>query len=357
MYKKLIIFSVLAVLFICGCARAPIKEALPAYKLQGLTYYPLDALCNYRGVGWEFDELSRTVRLSKAGHSISFFLFDNLLLIDGEPLEIRNITQLYQGKIVVPREFKESFDRIFKPADLAPPEYAKIKLKRVVLDPGHGGRDPGAISRSGLREKDVNLDVCRRLKELLKRSGVEVIMTRSSDEYISLSRRVDIANRSKADIFISVHSNANPSRRLNGFEVYYLAAGANNLSRAMNTARSVPLRMEGAALASNSLNLRAILWDMAYTSGSAESISMSRSICRIMDKELEAPFLGAKEARFQVLRGVRIPAVLIEIGFLSNQYEERLLRSSSYRQKVAEAVLGGITSYSQKAALLEVFKR
>ncbi|MCX5700085.1 MAG: N-acetylmuramoyl-L-alanine amidase [Candidatus Omnitrophica bacterium] len=231
------------------------------------------------------------------------------------------------------------------------------KIKKVVIDAGHGGNDPGAIGRTGLREKDVNLDIAKRLAALLKSEGVEVVLTRSSDRYIPLDTRVQITNNSKADLFISVHSNANRSRSMNGFEIYYVATSVSDSTRAMIAARSSSLNLENADFASHSLALKAMLWDMIYTYDRAESIYLGRSICRSIGDNLDVRVIGVKNARYVVLRGARMPAILIEVGFLSNSQEERMLRNAAYRAKIAQGILYGISNYAQGLALAEVTKR
>jgi N-acetylmuramoyl-L-alanine amidase len=235
--------------------------------------------------------------------------------------------------------------------------FALTKLKKIAIDAGHGGNDPGAIGRSGLREKDVNLDIAKRLNSLLRAAGVEVLMIRSSDRYIPLSDRIEIANDSAAEFFISIHSNANHSRSLNGFEVYYVSSDISDTKRAMYSARSRELVLKDACLGSDSLSLKATLWDMIYTFSRAESRELARSICQSVDDSLDLYILGIKGARYAVLAGARMPAVLVEVGFLSNYNEERLLKSSSYRQKIAEGIFEGIKDYAQNAQLLEVTKR
>ncbi|MCX5714512.1 MAG: N-acetylmuramoyl-L-alanine amidase, partial [Candidatus Omnitrophica bacterium] len=114
-----------------------------------------------------------------------------------------------------------------------------VKIKKVVVDAGHGGYDPGAIGRTGLKEKDVNLDIAKRLSNLLRSEGVKVTLTRSSDTFVSLGKRVRLANDSGADLFVSIHSNASRTRSLCGFETYYVSHGVNDSKRAAYAARNV----------------------------------------------------------------------------------------------------------------------
>jgi len=358
--KEYISYFILIVLLLSGCATVTPQSAIPAYSINGATYYPLVSLCDLRGVDIKYDTLIRTVYLDKDTKRVNIRAGDTMVLVNDNIMNLNSPIDIYQGTIVVPKQFKEQiFDILFPQAVSTYRRQArgKINLNKVVIDAGHGGNDPGAIGKNGLREKDVNLDIARRLSDLLRAEGVRTVLTRSSDKFIPLSGRVNIANRSGADLFISLHSNANRSRSLSGFEVYYVAPSISDSKRASMTAKSASLRLKNAVFASNSPDLQAIIWDMIYTNSRAESIDLAHSLCRVMDSSIDANILGVKGARFQVLKGVRTPGVLIEVGFVSNLNEERLLRSSAYRQKLAEGILEGIRGYSQDMDLVEVSAR
>ena len=347
-------------ILVSGCATVPTGENIPTYSIGGVTYYPLVSLCSLRGVDMQYDTLLRTAYLSKESNRLNLRAGDSLVLVNDNVMHLKSPIDIYQGTIVVPRQFKEQiFDVLFKAPSVTyrRPGTGKIKLNKVVIDAGHGGNDPGAIGKSGLREKNVNLDIARKLNTLLRSEGVQTVLTRSSDKFIPLSTRVNIANKSGADLFISIHSNANRSRSVSGFEVYYVAPSVSDTKRAAFTARNAPLDLKNAVFSGSSPELRSIVWDMIYTNSRAESIELSHSLCRIMDSCIDANILGVKGARFQVLKGVRMPGVLIEIGFLSNPNEERLLKTSAYRQKLAEGILEGIREYSQDKALVEAAAR
>lgn len=307
----------------------------------------------------QYDALIRTIYLDKDSQYMKLMVGDTLALVNDKVTRLSSCVDIYQGAIVIPRQFKEQvFDFLFKCGMPTPLRFGtdKIKLNKVVLDAGHGGNDPGAIGKNGLKEKDANLDIVKRLSAFLKDSGVQVVLTRSSDKFIPLSTRVSIANKSGADLFISIHSNANRSRSLSGFEVYYVAPTVSDSKRAAFTARSVSLNLKNAVFSSNAQDLKAIVWDMIYTNSRAESIELSRTLCRVMDSSIDANILGVKNARFQVLKGIRMPGILVEVGFVSNLNEERLLKTGSYRQKLAEGIFEGLRNYSQDMALVEVAK-
>ncbi|MCX5703396.1 MAG: N-acetylmuramoyl-L-alanine amidase [Candidatus Omnitrophica bacterium] len=342
-----------------GCATVPQREAAPTYAINGTTYLSLIPLCEQRGITWDYDTFTRIVFLSKGAHKVSLRIGDRTVMVDGSPQYFRHPVDIYQGAVVVPSKFKEQvLDTLFSETYPGRPAALPIiKLKKIVIDAGHGGNDPGAIGRTGLREKDVNLDIAKRLARLLEAQGIKVVMTRTVDRFISLDRRVQIANNSHADLFVSIHSNANRVRSLSGFEVYYVSPSLNDSKRAYETAKDTELDLTNASFASNSLDLKATLWDMVYTNSRAEAVALSSALCRSLDRNLDTKILGIKAARFEVLRDAQIPAVLIETGFLSNSNEERMLKNSYYRQRLAQGILEGIEDYSRDVTLVEVASR
>jgi N-acetylmuramoyl-L-alanine amidase len=341
-----------------GCATAPVRGLynIPVYKIGGVSYVPLISLCQQRGINWEYDTFTRNVILNKDLHRINLRVGETMVLVDGKAQDLAAPVDIYRGTVVVPLKFKERYlDTLFREIK---PAYGRLprvplRIKRIVIDAGHGGNDPGAIGRTGLREKDINLDIAKRLAKLLADQGLAVTMTRSRDAFVSLERRVDIANGSNAQLFISLHANANRVRGLNGFEVYYVSPNINDSRRALTAARNLKLDLDKSCFGSDNTDLRATLWDMIYTSNRAESVTLASSICRSINRELDTKILGIKGANFYVLKGVRIPAVLVEIGFLSNLREERMLKNSYYRQQVTEAIAAGINNYARDYTIME----
>jgi N-acetylmuramoyl-L-alanine amidase len=226
------------------------------------------------------------------------------------------------------------------------------RVGKVIVDAGHGGKDPGAISRDGIEEKDITLDIAKRLAATLRADGAEVQLTRDTDVFIPLDKRVDLTNGSGADIFVSVHANANPSRSMKGFEVYYISPAVSDLTRALSSAKQQRLNLVDSFAAAPSSSLKAELWDMIYNYSRGESIELSRSICHAIGAAIDVKILGVKNANFCVLRGSTIPAVLVEVGFLSNSQEADKLDSSAYRQKVAQGIVDGIREYASGQAVV-----
>ena len=332
-----------------GCATiAPPRVAeLPIQKfyINNIPYYSLTEICRHFKIDWDYDSFARQISMKKADSEVKLLMDSSVALVNGSPLDIQQPLRMHNGLTVVPAKFRELvIDRFY--SRIIPQASGESALgyaiRKVIVDAGHGGHDPGAIGRTGLREKDVNLDIARRLAHLLEAKGIDASMTRSVDKFISLEERAEIANRSKADFFISIHSNSARSARLNGFEVYYITDKINDYSRALTTAQNADLHIEPASFYNTSLNLKATLWDIIYTQSRLRSIIIAQSICQAASRNMGLRILGVKGAPFYVLKGTRIPAVLVEVGFVSHPSEERYLRSGFYRQQLAEAIAEGI---------------
>jgi len=233
---------------------------------------------------------------------------------------------------------EEAFTFSFSPERVS---WAKGKIRRVVLDPGHGGKDPGAIGPTGLKEKEVTLAIAKELARLLRREGLEVYLTREDDRFIPLDRRAEIANQLKGDIFLSIHANAGFSRKAGGIETFF-----NSRYSYGKGAEEVAAR-ENAAFGSTATfkEVRAIVWDLIQDQYRAESNELSHSIQRCLVQATNLEDRGVKSARFYVLRGAAMPAALVEVGFISNPWEERLLKRDSFRKKIALGIFRGLMDY------------
>jgi N-acetylmuramoyl-L-alanine amidase len=228
-----------------------------------------------------------------------------------------------------------------------------LKVERVVIDAGHGGHDTGTIGPTGLMEKDLTLNLAQRLGALIsERLGSEVIYTRSDDTFVALEDRTGLANEKQADLFISVHANSSRLRAVSGIETYYL-----NLSSDPE-ALEVAAR-ENAASQKSVHDLQDLVKKITLTEKIAESrefaLHVQRSLHRNMSKENAAlRNRGVRKAPFVVLIGAQMPAVLAEVSFLSNTRDEKLLKSDSYRQKLAEALFAGVANYAGSLSRVEV---
>ncbi|WP_459892053.1 N-acetylmuramoyl-L-alanine amidase [Desulfothermus okinawensis] len=219
-------------------------------------------------------------------------------------------------------------------------EQLGLDIRTIMIDPGHGGKDPGAIYR-GVREKDINLRMAKILGRMLKKKGFKVLYTRTTDKFIPLEERTVMANTRGADLFISLHVNACRNRRVSGIEVYYL-----NIASSKDAIR-VAAR-ENAVSSKKISDLQLILTDLMLNSKIKESSALASKVlnnilldCRAYHPESN----GVRQAPFYVLMGARMPAILIEIGYLTNPVERRRLKSYSYLKRIAKGIVDGVLAY------------
>ncbi len=213
---------------------------------------------------------------------------------------------------------------------------------KVVIDPGHGGKDPGAIA-NGLKEKEVVLDVGKRLARYLRRAGIKVYMTRDTDTFIPLKGRAKITNKIMPDVFVSIHANASVNRSGEGVEVYYVSEKVNDTVRAVVSAENSVLRFDSNGQVDS--EVREILWDMIHTENRAESKRLAQILAKNISRVMDSPNRGAKGAPFYVLKWTNVPSVLIEIGFISNPKEAEKLADPIYRDRIARAIFEGLMDY------------
>jgi len=228
-----------------------------------------------------------------------------------------------------------------------------IAKRRIVIDAGHGGHDPGAVGLQRLYEKNVVLDIALKLRKILSSDPLnEVFLTRETDVFIPLEERTVIANKKNADFFVSIHANASPGRQARGIETYLLnwtdneeankvAARENQISLKKMKAMNRKMQMD---------DLDIIKSDLLRQNKRDESIKLAHYIQKSMVSTLDngnkdTLDLGVKQALFYVLFGARMPSVLVEVSFISNPEEEKLLSKDSYRKQIAEAIAEGLNKY------------
>ncbi|MEK7210795.1 MAG: N-acetylmuramoyl-L-alanine amidase, partial [Candidatus Binatota bacterium] len=251
---------------------------------------------------------------------------------------------------------KEEPAALAKKRDLSPtPKSVKppvAGLRKIVLDPGHGGKDPGAIGVKGITEKDIVLAVAKKLAKRLKgEMGIDVVLTRQNDTYIPLEDRTAVANAEDADLFISLHVNASPNQEARGIETYYLD----------NTTDEASIRLaarENATSRKSISDLQFILSDLTQNSKLEDSISLAHrlnsSVVSNMGRRYgEVKDLGVKKALFYVLVGARMPSVLVEMFFITNKSEGRALTRQAYQDALVESLLEGIKKYQESAQVVK----
>ena len=224
-------------------------------------------------------------------------------------------------------------------------------LKTIVLDAGHGGHDTGATGPTGLMEKDLVLDVTRRVAKLVQEKlGLKVLLTRDSDNFVTLRDRTSFANRQHADVFVSIHANAHREAAADGVETYFLSSEAtDSAARQVAALENGVVQLErpnGRGTGQVDI-VKAILWDLAQSEYQVESSRLAEVVLDSMTQSLRIANRGVKQAGFYVLGGAAMPAVLLEIGFVTNPKEERKLKDAKYRDEIALSIFGGLAEYKR----------
>ncbi|MFA5143488.1 MAG: N-acetylmuramoyl-L-alanine amidase [Candidatus Omnitrophota bacterium] len=369
-YFRIIILIACAGIFLSGCATqvshfrldTSLQKELKVFN--GVEYVSLTRLSDFYGFEYKYDSFTGTAAIQKGATRIILRSGGDRALVNGALVKVDRPVVLSGNTLFVPVSFvKNSFGPLAAYVPLRkpspPPEGPKrFAIKTIVLDPGHGGNDPGAIGRrSHSKEKDLALLLARKLKELMENEGIKVIMTRNKDAFIPLTKRSEIANKSGADLFMSVHINASRVRSLRGFECYYLSNATDDNARALEAFENSSLKMSNTASAERSRLLDKTLWDMALTENRLESAELAGAVCDSVDRSLAIGNRGVRTARFYVLKHTNIPAVLVEAGYVSNKYEELKLKDPEFLDRIAEAVADGILRYKREYEATEGFTR
>lgn len=243
-----------------------------------------------------------------------------------------------------------------------------LQIRRVMIDAGHGGKDQGAVGVGGVEEKDINLAIAKKLGEQLEKKGLKVSYTRTTDKFLSLRDRSVIANKSGADLFISVHANAHTKKKIHGIETYYLNVTGDRYAARLARRENAQEEEEGESpepgvgtaedageLPTGALgqDLRLILADLAMRSATSESRRLAGFVQGSLVGTLRRQYddvqdLGVKHALFYVLLGTRMPSVLIETGFVTHATEGRRLASDKYQDEVARAIAQGVLRFVEE---------
>ena len=366
MKKTILLLLIIAISF-SGCAYHHDIVRVPDASLYNQTvvfnnvkHISLLRFCDYYNLDWDWDLVSEVIEIKSGNKKVVLRPRTNLAVVNGRAVQLEQMTQYKNGMAYLP--IKSAIyisDKVFGLREK--PLISKLthQIKTVVIDPGHGGKDPGALGRYGTKEKTIVLDIAKRLKRKLESRGIKVYLTRSNDRFISLKKRPKIARDKNADLFISIHANASRTSRAKGFEVYYLSEATDDTARAMALAENAPLKFEEGE-ADNNEDLTSTdptLWDLKITEQRRQSKELAYYVCNITSDALSMKNRGVKAARFVVLKGSEMPAILVEVGFLSNRREESKLKTSSFRDKLASSLAKSILSYKNEYEKTNGFSR
>lgn len=223
------------------------------------------------------------------------------------------------------------------------------RFDRVVIDAGHGGEDEGAKGPDGLTEKEVVLDVARKIARKLESQGLEVLLTRGDDTFVPLESRTSKANDARADLFVSIHANSAPNPKPSGVETYFVSLDATDAAAAQVALRENEAFGEAGRQPIVDDPLTQLLGDMIVNEYVRESSEFAKLVQHQLSEVVVSKSRGVKQAPFVVLMGVQMPAALIEIGFISNPDEERKLRERGHRDRLAKAIVDAISDFGARA--------
>jgi N-acetylmuramoyl-L-alanine amidase len=356
--KRAVVLFLIVSLALSGCAYHHDIVRLPEGSLYNQTvifnnvqYVPVLRFCSYYDLDWDWDLVSQKIEIQTGKNTLVLRPGSRLALLNDKTIRLEYPVEYKNGTAYIPAKSAAFISRsIFGKRESPPlPAVKHYAIRTIVIDPGHGGRDPGAVSRYGTREKNIVLDVSKRLKRHLEKRGMEVTLTREKDVFISLRKRAEFANKRNADLFVSVHANASRSSRLRGFEVYYLSEATDDKARAMAAAENAPLKFEKNEVTNNKdFSTKTTLWDMELKENRRQAKELAYYICNITSEKLDMKKIGVKGANFEVLRKARMPGVLAEVGFLTNRWEESKLKKSHFREKIAEGISSSILAYKRE---------
>ena len=219
-----------------------------------------------------------------------------------------------------------------------------IDVQTVVVDPGHGGHDVGAVGRQGIMEKDVNLGVAKELRRYLEReSDLKVVLTRDDDSHVELPDRAEIANSSDGDLFLSLHCNSWFNDGAHGLETYFLSPAKSDWAKSVEAAEN----QAGMPAGQEPDDIEFIVWELVQNRFISSSSQLAEIIQGEVTRDLGLPDRGVRQAGFRVLVGAYMPAVLIELGFLSHSQEERRLGDRDYQRELAKAIGDALLTYRE----------
>jgi N-acetylmuramoyl-L-alanine amidase len=332
------LFIIAIILFVSGCATAP-----SSLKTSGADYNLKD-LCSQYNISCQFDSISQAVTLKKQDIEARVLAGNNYAVIDGKHVMLSRPVRISRGAVLVPYDF---YIKIIQPivSSISPATY---RFQKIMIDPGHGGKDPGGIGITGVKEKDIVLDVSKRLRRALEERGVLAVLTRESDRFLELGERTSLAQTQGVDLFISIHANIEKSHRVAGVEVFYLKPLDDfSVKQVYGSDQYRPL-FRNFSMKQNDPLLERTLIDLLYVNKHHESYRLAQHLACRLSQDTQTSSRGHKAAEFYVLKHTLIPSVLVEVGFLSHYKEESRLNQASERQRIADSLACALLSYGEE---------
>ncbi len=319
--------------------------------VSGKPFIDIRSFSETKGLRYQWDAVAHNASVHRPDGVLRFHVGSRYFLDGDSVRELDESCRFYSGRVVISASAKSFLESSFPsrqpyvvPAESVPGTH---RIRKVVVDAGHGGRDTGAVNSHGVREKDIVLDIAQKVRDGLRAHGIDVVMTRQSDIFIPLRERARIANKKGADFFVSIHANAAESRSLSGFEVYHLSEAIDDQALAVERAENLPIGFRSETAMAADRDLQVIFWDLAEAENRKESVKMSGRITEAVGRSVEVSAKRELTANFYVLKWTECPAVLIETGYLTNDEDESRLRSPEYQEALAGAIVRGLVAYKK----------
>ncbi|MDD3374454.1 MAG: N-acetylmuramoyl-L-alanine amidase [Candidatus Omnitrophica bacterium] len=328
--------TAICLIFLSGCAATPFQRL----EKKDLV---LKDLCARYGFSCTMDSVTQLIKLKRKGFEARGLIGSSTVVVDGKDVYLSRPINISKGIVYVPFDFEQQV-MILLSKKAGPSAKA---FQKIIIDAGHGGKDPGAITLTGTQEKDIVLDIANRLSDALKKRGAIVLQTRDTDEFLSLEQRVEVARSENADLFMSIHANIASNSGVEGLETYYLGFLGQEDKKEICCVEKHKKMFQKYKMEQSDDNVKKVLLDMLYAYKQQSSGDIARHLSRYTAERITTRDRGGKTANFYVLKNTLIPAILVEVGFLSNQKEEQKLKNSSYRQQIAESLADGLMQYKQ----------
>jgi N-acetylmuramoyl-L-alanine amidase len=336
------------------------KDILKNQTIEGVNYYSIGDFRRLIKTGNYFiDYEHNKLNFNIFEESFIFILNSNFVTSKGRICNLKYPVIQNEQDFLLPYTFFTDILVQFIPGKFSFDEKQDIlyterpvdnRISRIVIDPGHGGKDPGALGKKSY-EKDIVLEISQKLKKSIEKEfDVDVLITRNDDTFLTLQERTQFANENQADLFISLHCNAAQNRKSKGVEVFILSTAKTTDARAVEALEnSVVIEYEGGKEAVKAYDdLQFILADLQQSEQLEESSDLAVRLQTELIRKTKSLDRGVKQAGFYVLRGAFMPSVLVELGFITNEEEEKKLLSSKYQNEIVKAITSGIKSFKLK---------
>jgi len=334
-------------------------EEFNTKKIGEIGYYNVYELKKLFDVQIDENTMENNLTLGFKKKELTFLISASYVIFDEDIYNFSYPLRLIDGKYYLPLttltmilpKFNTQFSYDKDKGEIVAEDntYQSSKIDMVVIDAGHGGKDPGAVGKTSY-EKDLTLRISQRVAKALARKGINVLLTRNKDEFVELRKRAQLANDYKADLFISIHCNASRKSSRKGAEVFILSTSKvtdKRVEEAIAVENSVVSKYEGASALVHYHDLDFVLKDMALS----EHLLASNDLAHCVQEQLvgltKFHDRGVKQGPFYVLKGAFMPAILVELGFISNPAQEKQLNSEKYQKKFVQAIINGVMKFKK----------